>query len=66
MAELPLSNEAQVRRIKSYFPLSRGRAGVDNRRVLSGIVSVIRNGLIWRNAPPGYGLHKPLCNRFGR
>ena len=66
MAALFLLTEAQMRRLEPYFPLSHGRPRVDDRRVLSGIVYVIRNGLMWRNAPPGYGPHKTLYNRFVR
>ena len=36
------------------------------RRVLSGIIFVIQGGLRWRDAPPGYGPHKTLYNRFVR
>jgi transposase len=39
---------------------------VDDRRVLSGIIYVIRNGLQWRDAPAAYGSHKTLYNRFVR
>jgi transposase len=39
---------------------------VDDRRVLSGIIYVIRNGLQWRDAPEVYGPHKTLYNRFVR
>jgi putative transposase len=39
---------------------------VDDRRVVSGIVHVIRNGLRWRDAPAVYGPHKTLYNRFVR
>jgi transposase len=39
---------------------------VDDRRVLSGIIYVIRNGLQWRDAPAAYGPHKTLYNRFVR
>ena len=66
MTEPMLLSEAQMRRIEPYFPLSRGRARVDDRRVLSGIVYVIRNGLMWRDAPAAYGPHKTLYNRFVR
>ena len=45
MADLFLLSEAQMRRIDRYFPLSHGIARVDDRRVISGIVFVIRNGL---------------------
>jgi transposase len=33
---------------------------------VSGIVYVIKNGLQWKDAPPGYGPHKTLYNRFIR
>lgn len=66
MTEPMLLSEAQMRRIEPYFPVSRGRARVDDRRVLSGIVYVIRNGLMWRDAPAAYGPHKTLYNRFVR
>jgi putative transposase len=39
---------------------------VDDRRVISGIIHVIRNGLMWRDAPAAYGPHKTLYNRFVR
>ncbi len=59
-------NEEQLARIKPYFPLSHGVPRVDDRRVISGIIHVIRNGLRWRDAPVDYGPHKTLYNRFIR
>jgi putative transposase len=58
--------EAQMRRIEPFFPISRGLRRVDDRRVISGIVYVIRNGLQWKDAPRDYGPHKTLYNRFVR
>jgi transposase len=55
-----------MERIAPFFPLSHGIARVDDRRVLSGIVQVIRTGLRWRDAPAVYGPHKTLYNRFVR
>src|SRR5690242_1241460 len=55
-----------MRRIRPHFPLSHGMPGVDDCRVLSGIIFVIKGGLRWRDAPPGYGPHKTLYNRFVR
>ena len=66
MEDLFLLSEAQMRRIAPYFPLSHGVARVDDRRVISGIIFVIKNGLRWRDAPPGYGPHKTIYNRFVR
>ena|ERR1700677_2112728 len=54
MADLFLLSEAQMRRIEGYFPLSHGIARVDDRRIVSVIVFVIRNGLRWRDAPGEY------------
>ena len=62
MADLFLLSKAQMRRIERYFPLSHGIARVDDRRVISGIVFVIRNGLRWRDAPGEYGPHKTIYN----
>ena len=51
MSNLIWLSEAQMRRIEPYFPLSHGVPRVDDRRVISGIIFVIRNGLRWRDAP---------------
>jgi transposase len=48
-----LLSEGQMRRIEPHFPLSHGVPRVDDRRVLSGIVYVIHNGLQWKDAPVG-------------
>ena len=53
-----------MRRIEGFFPLSHGIARVDDRRIVSAIVFVIRNGLRWRAAPGEYGPHKTIYNRF--
>ena len=66
MSGLFLLSEAHMRRISPYFPLSHGVPRVDDRRVISGIVFVIRNGLRWRDAPREYGPHKTIYNRFIR
>jgi len=66
MHGLWLLSEAQMRRIEPYFPLSHGIPRVDDRRIVSGIIFVIRNGLRWRDAPPAYGPHKTIYNRFIR
>ena len=66
MIRLFLLSERQMARISPYFPLSHGVRRVDDRRVISGIVYVIRNGLQWKDAPKEYGPHKTLYNRFIR
>jgi transposase len=66
MIRLFLLSERQMARISPYFPLSHGVPRVDDRRVVSGIVYVIRHGLQWKDAPRDYGPHKTLYNRFIR
>ena len=66
MPDAPMLTEAQMARMAPHFPKSRGLPRVDDRRVLSGIVFVIRNGLRWRDAPTAYGSPKTLYNRWVR
>ena len=66
MSDLILLSPAQMRRIALHFPLSHGIPRVDDRKIISGIIYVIRNGLRWRDAPKDYGPHKTIYNRFIR
>lgn len=66
MSDLYMLSKKQFNRIKPYFPLSHGVPRVDDLRVISGIIYVIKNGLQWKDAPKGYGPHKTLYNRFVR
>lgn len=66
MSGMFMLTRKQVNRMKPYFPLSHGVARVDDRRVISGIIYVIRNGLQWKDAPRAYGPPKTLYNRFVR
>lgn len=72
-----LLSKAQMRRIEPLSLLSHGIPGVDNRRIVSGIVYVIKHGLgfgdcprqphrlrMWRDAPKGYGPHQTIYHRF--
>ena len=45
MSDEFLLTTQQLNRIKPYFPLSYGVPRVDDRRLISGIISVIRYGL---------------------
>jgi transposase len=54
-------------RIEHLLP--RGRRGahrVDDRRVISGIVHMLRSGARWRDCPPEYGPYTTIYNRFNR
>ena len=66
MSDLYWLSDAQMARLEPYFPKSHGRPRVDDRRVLSGIIFINRNGLRWRDAPKEYGPHKTLYNRWKR
>ncbi len=66
MSKIYLLSDPQFARIKPYFPRSHGVARVDDRRVISGIIYVIKHGLQWKDAPREYGPHKTLYNRFVR
>ena len=46
-----LLSDAQISRLAPYFPKSHGKPWVDDRRVLSGIIFINRNGLLWCDWP---------------
>ena len=59
--------QAQFSRLQPLLPNKPRRVPrVDDRRVISGIIHVIRKGLMWRDAPVADGPHKTLNNRFIR
>jgi transposase len=66
MSELYWLTDEQMERLRPFFPKSRGRPRVDDRRVLSGIIFIHRNGLMWKHAPTAYGPPKALYNRWKR
>ncbi len=66
MSDLFLLSPAQMSKIQPFFPKSHGVTRVDDRRVVSGIVYVLKYGLQWKDAPKAYGPHKTLYNRFRR
>ena len=79
MSNLYWLSEAQMERLKPFFPTSHGKPRVDdplpdsgllaNRergRVLSGIIFINRTGLRWCDAPKEYGPAKTLYTRWKR
>ena len=67
MAKLYWLSDAEWSRIEPLLP--RGRRGahrVDDRRVLSGIVHMLRSGARWRDCPAAYGPYTTIYNRFNR
>ena len=60
-------SDGEWQRIEPLLP--RGRRGahrVDDRRVISGILHMLRSGARWRDCPPEYGPYTTIYNRFNR
>src|ERR1700733_2958910 len=60
-------SDAEWKRIEPLMP--RGRRGahrVDDRRVISGIMHMLRSGARWRDCPAQYGPYTTVYNRFNR
>ena len=66
MSNLYWLSEDQMVRLRPFFPKSHGKPRVDDRRVLSGIIYINRNGLRWSDAPKENGPAKTLYNRWFR
>ena len=66
MSNLFWLTDTQMARLQPFFPKSHGKPRVDDRRVLSGIIFINRNGLRWCDAPREYGPPKTLYNRWKR
>jgi transposase len=61
-----LSDE-QWRQIEPHLPTDvRGKERVDDRRVISGILHVLKSGCRWCDCPPEYGPPTTIYNRFVR
>ncbi|MGR7996924.1 IS5 family transposase [Xanthobacter sp. ZOL 2024] len=59
--------DAQFARIEPHLPTdTRGKPRVDDRRVISGIIHVLKSGGRWVDAPADYGPRKTLYNRYVR
>jgi transposase len=60
-------SDGEWQRLEPLLP--RGRRGarrVDDRRVISGIMHMLRSGARWRDCPPDYGPYTTIYNRFNR
>jgi transposase len=67
MTKLFWMNDRQWAKLEPLLPkYVRGKRRVDDRKVMSGIVHVLRSGCRWSEAPDAYGPGKTLYNRFVR
>src|SRR5207302_10497937 len=60
-------SDSEWAKIEPLMP--RGRRGaprVDDRRVISGIIHMLRSGGRWRDCPAAYGPYTTIYNRFNR
>ena len=61
-----LSDEAWAK-LDPHLPHGRpGKPRVDDRRVLWGILHVLKTGRRWRDVPAEYGPAATVCNRYDR
>ena len=61
-----LSDEAWAA-IEPHLPYGKpGKPRVDDRRVISGILHVLKVGCRWRDVPEAYGPAKTIYNRYHR
>jgi len=61
-----LLTSAHMRHLSPHFSLAQAASHMADRRVLSGIIDVIRHGLQWRDTPSACGPNKTLYDRFVR
>ena len=60
-------SDGQWARIEPHLPTDvRGKPRVDDRRVISGILHVLKIGCRWVDLPPEYGPSTTIYNRFVR
>jgi transposase len=53
--------------LEPFMPINQpGARRVDDRRVISGIVHVLKTGGRWRDCPQAYGPHTTVYNRYNR
>lgn len=59
--------DEQWAKIVRHLPTNQpGPARKDDRRILSGIMHVLKIGCRWQDCPKEYGPHKTVYNRFAR
>jgi transposase len=67
MSKLFRLSDAQWAAIEPHLPKNQpGARRVDDRRVISGIIHVLKTGCRWCDCPPEYGPATTIYNRFNR
>ena len=66
-ADLFWLSDGQWAVLEPFMPQNQpGARRVDDRRVISGIVHVLKTGARWRDCPATYGPHTTVYNRYNR
>ena len=67
MADLFWLSDEQWAVLEPFMPTNQpGARRVDDRRVISGIVHMLKAGGRWRDCPDAYGPHTTVYNRYNR
>jgi len=67
MARLFWLDDEQWAAVEPHLPKNQpGARRVDDRRVISGIIHVLKSGCRWCDCPPEYGPPTTIYNRFNR
>ena len=67
MGRVSWLSDREWARIEPLLPHGRrGARRVDDRRVISGIIHMLRSGARWRDCPAEYGPYTTIYNRFNR
>ncbi|SDA27110.1 Putative transposase of IS4/5 family [Methylobacterium sp. UNC378MF] len=67
MARLFCLPDSAWARIEPHPPHGQpGKPRVDDRRVISGILHVLKVGCRWQDKPSAYGPHTTIYNRYNR
>lgn len=67
MSELDWLSDKAWAVLEPHLPKNRpGAPRVDDRRVISGILHVLRSGCRWKDCPPEYGPATTIYNRYNR
>ena len=67
MGHLFWLSDAQWAAIEAHLPTNQpGARRVDDRRVISGIIHVLKTGCRWCDCPKEYGPSTTIYNRFNR
>lgn len=67
MTNLFWLSDGQWQVVEPFMPKNQpGARRVDDRRVISGIIHVLKSGCRWQDCPPAYGPPTTIYNRFHR